>query len=119
MTPPRLPPPHTNGDVHPEVGLEQPAGSASEGRHTPAPAETYPSDDGHVASQRPFTQYCPVAQAFPHAPQFAGWLRTSTQDVPHICCGATHPSLATQRPSMHCWLIAQALLHAPQWRWLV
>jgi hypothetical protein len=60
--------------------------------------------------QTPAEQLCPVAHAWPHAPQFAVSLLVFTQAAPQNVCPLGH----WQLPATHERPPSQALLHAPQ-----
>jgi hypothetical protein len=60
----------------------------------------------------PPLQLCPVAQAVPQAPQFAGSIRVSRHVAPH----SVWPLKQEQLPAMHSEPAGQALSQAPQCR---
>jgi hypothetical protein len=66
----------------------------------------------HIVPHAPFEHTCPVPQAWPHTPQLAGSVDSSTQVLPHLVVPPAHAS--AQAPSEHTWPAAHVLPHVPQ-----
>jgi len=67
-----------------------------------------------VPTQAPFTQVCPVVQAWLQEPQWAALVWRLTHDEPHWVCGGEQVPVPTQVPPTHAVIAGQAALHTPQ-----